>query len=109
MMLRVPSIVAEYLTAESEKDARRLSLCFSEDGFAHDEGQYHRGQDAIQRWKEEADAKYKYVSEPLTASTNANNVTIVTRVTGDFPGSPVELNLVFEVTDGKISSLEIHS
>jgi hypothetical protein len=31
------------------------------------------------------------------------------RLTGDFPGSPVEMSQVFALHDGKIVSLEIHS
>ena len=109
MPLQIPHIVARYFAAEHEGDAKRLSLCFTEDGFVHDDGQSIRGQDAIRRWKEEADAKYKYTSEPLTASTNGHTVLVRARLTGNFPGSPIELNHVFAVSDDKIVSLEIHS
>lgn len=109
MPLNVPPIVAEYLEAESVKDAHRVSLCFVSDGVVHDQGKDHRGQDAIRTWKEDADAKYRYVSEPLAASVHENTVTVRARLTGDFPGSPVEVNQVFTLEDGRIVSLEIHS
>ena len=54
------------------------------------------------------DATYRYVSEPLAASVEENTVTVRARLTGDFPGSPVELNQVFTLEGGKIVSLEIH-
>ena len=109
MPLNVPSIVAEYLEAERAKDARRLSLCFAENGVVHDEGKDRCGRDEIREWKEEVDAKYRYVSEPLAASANVNTVTVRARLTGDFPGSPVEVNQVFTLEGGKIVSLEIRS
>ena len=110
MQLSVPPIVAEYLEAERAKDARRLSLCFAGNGVVHDEGKDRRGRDAIRDWKMGADAKYRYVLKPLSASAHKNTVTVRARLTGDFPGSPVEVNQVFTLDeDGKILSLEIHS
>lgn len=108
MSLSVPPIVAEYLGAERARDALRLSLCFAGNGVVHDEGRDRRGRDAIREWKDEVDAKYRYVSEPLAASVEENTVTVRARLTGNFPGSPVELNQVFTLEGGKIVSLEIH-
>ena len=109
MALNVPDVVAEYLEAERMKDARRLSLCFAENGIVHDEGKERCGRDEIRAWKEEVDAKYRYVSEPFAASANGNTLTVRARLTGDFPGSPVEVNHVFALKGGKIVSLDIHS
>ena len=107
-MLNVPAIVAEYLDAERANDANRLSSCFSEHGVVHDEGRERRGHDAIRQWKEEADAKYRYVSEPIAASIHEDSVTVRSKLTGDFPGSPVEVNQVFKLAADKIVSLEVH-
>jgi hypothetical protein len=109
MPLDLPPVVAEYLSAERAKDANRLSLCFAENGVVQDEGRDRRGRDAIRHWKEEVDAKYGYVSTPLAASVEENTVTVRVRLTGTFPGSPVEVNQVFRLDSGKIVSLEIRS
>jgi len=106
-MLDLPPVVVEYLSAERAKDATRLSLCFVEDGVVHDEGRDRRGRDGIRQWKEEVDAKYRYVSEPLAASVQEDTVTLRTRLTGDFPGSPIEVNHIFRLERGQIASLEI--
>ena len=108
-MLNVPPVVAEYLEAERAKDVSRLALCFAENGLVRDKGKERRGRAAIRQWKEEADAKYRYVSEPLAASAHQDSVTVRARLTGDFPGNPVELSQVFTLDEGKIVSLEIHS
>ena len=109
MLPNLPPVVADYLKAERAKDAGGLSLCFAENGVVHDEGRDRRGREAIRQWKEEVDAKYRYVSEPLTASVHEDTVTVRARLTGDFPGSPVEVSQVFTLDGGKIASLEIHS
>jgi hypothetical protein len=75
----------------------------------HDDGQHHRGKKAIGPWKEAADAKYSYVSEPLTASTEGDTVNVRAKLTDNFPGSPVELIHVFQLANNTIQSLEIHS
>jgi hypothetical protein len=109
MMLKVSEPVAEYFAAEEEKDAEKLSLCFIEDGTVHDEGLDYRGREAIRQWKQEADMKYRYVLLPLDAQTNGNEVTVRARLTGDFAGSPLELNHIFKLKSNKIASLEIRS
>jgi ketosteroid isomerase-like protein len=108
-MLDIPLVIVEYLSAERARDATRLSLCFAEDGVVHDEGRDRRGRDGIRQWKEEVDAKYRYDSEPLAASVQEDTVTVRTRLTGDFPGSPVEVNQIFRLDRGQIASLEIRS
>ena len=108
-MLSVPDPVAAYFAAEEAKDAEKLSLCFIEDGTVHDEGQNYRGRRTIHRWKQEADNKYRYVLLPLDAQTNGDEVTVRARLTGDFAGSPVELNHIFKLKTNKIASLEIRS
>jgi hypothetical protein len=105
----MPQPVVPYLAAEEAKNAQALSRCFAEDGTAHDGGQDYHGRSAIQRWKEEADAKYRYILEPISARTEGETTTVLARLTGDFPGSPVDLNHIFTISHDKIVSLEIRS
>ena len=109
MTLALPEPVAAYLAAEEAKDAERLSRCFAENGLVHDEGRDYRGREAIVHWKRAADAKYRYTTLPLSAYTHGNAVTVQVRLTGDFPGSPVEVNQIFTLSNSKIVSLEIRS
>jgi hypothetical protein len=109
MMLNMPDPVAAYFAAEETKDAEKLSLCFIEDGTVHDEGRDYRGRGAIRQWKQEADEKYKYVLLPLDAQATGNEVTVRARLTGNFDGSPLEVNHIFKLSSNKIASLEIRS
>src|SRR6266849_4439738 len=86
-----------------------LFRCFTEYGTVHDEGRDYRGRDAIRQWKQAADEKYRYVLEMVNAQTHGNEVTVRARLTGEFPGSPVELDHIFKLSNNKIASLEIRS
>jgi ketosteroid isomerase-like protein len=109
MALDMPEAIAEYLAAEEEKDADALSRCFTEDGIVHDEGQDYHGRDSIRQWKQTADAKYRYVLRMVNVQTFGDLVTVRARLTGEFPGSPVELDHIFKLSGDKIASLEIRS
>src|ERR1700756_4292218 len=91
----VPEPVATYLAAVKAKDAEMFALCFADDARVRDEGRDYRGIDAIRSWKRETETKYKYVILPLSASVSGETVRLQVRLTGDFPGSPVELYYTF--------------
>ena len=61
-----------------------------------DEGQTIRGLRASQAWRLE------------TAKKDGKTV-VSTKLTGDFPGSPITLDFVFTLEGGKIAALEIRS
>ena len=107
MLHDLPAPVAGYLAAERAKDAAALASCFAEDAVVHDEGKDHRGVDAIRSWKAEADAKYDFVVEPLDAARDGATVKLRARVSGDFPGSPVELDFNFTLAGDKIAALDV--
>jgi hypothetical protein len=72
-----------------------------------DEGHTYRGRAAIRQWKADASAKYQYTSEPFACEQKDGRVVVTSRLTGNFPGSPVNLRFFFGLDDGKIASLEI--
>jgi len=109
MALDVPKPLAEYLAAEEAKDADALYRCFTEHGTVHDEGQDYHGRDSIRQWKQAADAKYRYVLQTVNVQKFGDLVTVRARLTGEFPGSPVELDHIFKLSNNKIVLLEILS
>ena len=109
MTLDAPEPIAAYLAAEEAKDADAVSRCFTEDGTVHDEGRDYRGHDAICQWKQAADEKYRYALQTVNAQTHGDEVTVRARLTGEFPGSPVELDHIFKLSNNRIASLEIRS
>jgi hypothetical protein len=73
------------------------------------EGRDYRGRDSIRQWKQEVDTKYRYILQTVNAQTHGDEVTVRARLTGEFPGSPVELDHIFTLSNDKIASLEIRS
>ena len=91
MPISLPKPIAAYFAADAaDRDA--VANFFTLDAVVIDEKQTHRGRDAVARWKAETSAKYDYVSEP---------------VTGNFPGSPVNLRYALMLEGDAIARLEI--
>ena len=104
--IHLPPPIAAYFAADTS-DANAVARCFSECALVIDERREHRGRPAITRWKAEATAKYHYTSEPLAVDVSGSEVTVTARVTGDFRGSPVELQYRFTLEGASIARLEI--
>jgi len=107
MSIDLPKPVAAYFAAESAGDAGALARCFTSDGVVHDEGGSFTGRAAIEGWNSTARAKYHHTVEPLGATTRDGATVVIGRVSGQFPGSPVELQHVFRLDGEEIASLEI--
>ncbi|AOE84774.1 nuclear transport factor 2 family protein [Pseudomonas sp. TCU-HL1] len=107
MKIELPEPLASYLAAEKIIDTEVLERCFTRDATVRDEGQTYNGLEAIKSWKQASQAKYQYSIEPLSSSQEGQTVTLLARLTGNFPGSPVELTYTVVLVDDKIASLEI--
>jgi ketosteroid isomerase-like protein len=105
----LPAPIAAYFAADATDatDATGVASCFTENGLVVDEHHEHHGRHAIARWKIEATAKYHYTSEPLLVDVSAPDVTVFARITGEFPGSPIDLRYRFTLEGDKIARLEI--
>ena len=107
MAPKLPKPIAEYLAAVEEKNSNKLAGCFAENAVVHDEGGTYRGHDAIKAWSEQTQGKYNYTMDALNASVTGDSVCLRAKVTGNFPGSPVELDYLFRLANDKIASLKI--
>jgi hypothetical protein len=72
-----------------------------------DEGQTLHGLKAIKAWRLETRKKYRHTVEPVAVTARGGTTVVRTRLTGDFPGSPITLDFVFTLEGGKIAALEI--
>jgi hypothetical protein len=105
----LPTPIASYIGAANRGETEVLAQCFAESALVRDEGKTIEGLAAIKKWMVETKQKYRHTIEPL-ASTQKDGKTIVTnRLTGNFPGSPIELEFVFTLDREKIAALEILS
>jgi hypothetical protein len=104
--LNLPEPIAAYFDAD-KRDGEAVARCFTSDAVVRDEGRTHSGLAAIKAWKNEASSKYSYVSVPFAVEQKNDCYVVTSRLTGNFPGSPVDLRFAFRLERGKIALLEI--
>jgi len=109
MSIDLPAPIAIYIAAENRGDTETLAQCFAEHAVVRDEGQTIEGLAAIKRWKAETKRKYQHTVEPLACVQKDGKTIVTSRLTGNFPGSPIELQFIFRLDGNKIASLEIRS
>jgi ketosteroid isomerase-like protein len=97
----------EYLNASNAHDAEAILACFSDAATVRDENETLHGKDAIKSWILKTIEKYDFHFEPLRVQQDDDEAIVVVKVSGTFPGSPVTLDYLFTVTNGKIASLSI--
>lgn len=107
MNIQLPASIATFFEVSNGADVSALERCFAGNAVVHDENHRHLGHEAIRAWLQEAKRKYVYTVEPLDATQQDSTVKVLARVSGNFPGSPVELTHVFRLGDGRIEELKI--
>ncbi len=105
-MINLPAPISAYFAAD-RTDGDAVARCFTDQATVKDEGHTYRGREEIRAWRAEASAKYSYVSEPRAIATEGDRAVVTSRLTGNFPGSPVDLRFFFRLDGDKIAQLEI--
>jgi len=106
--LTLPGPIAAYFQIDAHA-GETITHCFTEHARVRDEGRTHSGHAAIKAWKLQASTQYSYTSEPIGVEETDGGYVVTSRVTGNFPGSPVDLRFAFQLERGKIAILEITS
>ena len=108
MSIHLPPPIDLYLMAENSGDVDSLSECFAPNATVRDEGHTYEGLAAIRRWKSTTKKKYNHTVEPLEADERDGKTVVKSKVSGNFPGSPVTLEFSFGLKGDKVASLEIY-
>jgi len=107
MSIKLPVALETYFGSENTHDTSAIERCFAPDATVSDEGRSIKGIAEIRAWRVETGEKYHHSVEPLAVSSRDGKVVVTGRVSGNFPGSPIKLEHIFEIEGGKIISLEI--
>jgi ketosteroid isomerase-like protein len=107
MLPQLPEPIAGYFSAAKSADQNAIMRHFSPDAVVIDENRSHIGHAAIQLWMDESVKKYSFVAEPFDVADEGTLTVVTAHVTGNFPGSPVDLRYRFALDGDKIASLEI--
>ena len=107
MPIDLPTPIAIYIAAENRGDPEAMAQCFAEHAVVRDEGKTIEGLAAIKQWKAETRKKYQHTVEALACAEKDGKTIVTSRLTGNFPGSPIELRFIFKLDGNTIASLEI--
>jgi hypothetical protein len=107
MSTALPKPIAAYIAGSNEHNADDAALPFTDDAVVRDEGHDHKGIAAIRAWKAQTVKKYQPIVEVLDVEEKDRRTIVRGKVSGNFPGSPVELRYAFTLAGDKIARLEI--
>jgi uncharacterized protein (TIGR02246 family) len=107
MPIELPAPIAAFFKAMNAQDIDAMLAPFADDASVKDEGEEHRGRDAIRAWMEEVKRKYGVTVEPKDMTYEPGRVVVDGLVSGNFPGSPLVLSHTFTLAGSHITRLEI--
>lgn len=100
--------IAAYIAAANARDTSRIGSFFAEDANVFDEGHHRIGTQAIAQWMQDTAQRYEPRVEVLGVQQRTGKVLVHNRISGTFPGSPLELRYMFRLNEqGKIARLDI--
>ncbi len=97
----LPAPIQRYFEIERTHAFAAVGDCFARNAVVVDEHRSIEGLKAIEEWKRASQQKYQYTAEPLRCSGQDLKFSVDARVSGQFPGSPLELTYSF-VLDGDL-------
>lgn len=103
----LPENVQLFYQANAENISFVIPKCFTSDATVKDENIKYVGYSEISKWLSEAIAKYKFRAEPLLILEANDHFSVLTKVSGDFPNSPIEITYQFKLNNNQIASMEI--
>src|SRR5438552_9299885 len=89
MPLPLPQPIELFMASENTHDLEALADCFAAHATVRDEGQTKQGLKAIKAWRLETRKKYRHTVEPVAVVARDGKTVVRTKLTGDFPGSPI--------------------
>jgi ketosteroid isomerase-like protein len=107
MTLDLPAPISNYFEAVNAQDVDAMLSAFSDEASVHDEGQEMNGRAAIREWVDDTTRKYRVTLTPTGVHQADERTIVAAQVSGNFPGSPIELRYHFTISGEKIGRLEI--
>jgi len=103
----LPENVQNFYQANAENISLVIPKFFTSDAIVKDENIKYVGHTEICKWLSDAIAKYKFKAEPLKVLETNEYFSVLTKVSGDFPNSPIEITYQFKLRNNQITALEI--
>lgn len=106
MTNELPSAAAAFFHATNTREFTDFLALFTDDAHVNDEANDYYGAQ-IAGWIEQATAETKPTTQVTGIAREGEQLHVTAQVSGNFPGSPVELRYSFTFKDSKIARLLI--
>ena len=106
MSLELPPVIAAFFHATNTREFADFLSLFTPDTHVNDEANDHYGAE-IAAWIDRATADTKPTANVTGITRDGEEFVITAGVSGNFPGSPVQLRYYFTLKDDKIATLLI--
>jgi hypothetical protein len=107
MTPHLPAPLAAYFAAVNDHRYQDAAACFRANASVHDEDHDYRGSEEILGWIEDTCLKYSPKAEVRSVVDFGGKVIVTAEVSGNFPGSPAELDYSFSISREEITRLSI--
>ena len=108
MNTKLPQPIADYFQAANSHNTNAVVAVFANDALVTDEGKQYRGT-AIKEWSNKVNKEYKPTAEATDVAEIGDKTVVTAKVSGNFPGSPVQLRYNFALKGDKIATLLIEA
>lgn len=108
MTLELHPAIEAYFRSSNDNDSDGLLRAFAPDAIVVDEQAERHGHEGILHWSQEVHAKYRPLAKPLAVARIGEESVVTASVSGNFPGSPVDLRFTFRLEGERIIRLEIN-
>lgn len=106
MNTELAPVIAAFFHASNTREFSDFLSLFTPDAHVNDEANDHYGAE-IAQWIDRATADTKPTADVTGITGDGEQFIITAEVSGNFPGSPVQLRYDFTLKDGKIATLLI--
>lgn len=109
MNVKLPTLIENLVQASNERDAEAFASCFTTTATVEDDGDSEtlKGREAISEWFERTMKNYNYDTEPVALKESGDQIIMMAKATGTFPGSPLNFDYHINLKSGLIQNLRI--
>ena len=107
MYIKLPKVIEALIKANNEQNSDAYSACFTNNAVVQDEGKDIQGTKAIKEWNEWSSKEYHATLEAIKLVEESEETILTAAVSGNFEGSPINLDYHFIISKDKIIALKI--
>jgi hypothetical protein len=106
MNAELPPVIAAFFESSNTREFADFLSLFTDNAHVNDEANDYFGA-KIAEWIDRATADAKPIADVTDITREGEQLVVTAQVSGNFPGSPVQLRYYFTLKDSKIATLRI--